>query len=121
MAQGSSLKEDRDSSEDYRGSLGDSPKESGSSLGTQREIAEKKTGGLAARSLEVVGLCGKVRVLIELDLKGIQINSMRQPDPLLGLVELNQLTKELVNVKVKPKFEKWREPLFWKFRRVNRQ
>ncbi|RWV91803.1 hypothetical protein GW17_00045877 [Ensete ventricosum] len=58
MAQGSSLKEDRDSSEDYRGSLGDSPKESGSSLGTQREIAEKKTGGLAARSLEVVGLCG---------------------------------------------------------------
>ncbi|RWW74217.1 hypothetical protein BHE74_00017843, partial [Ensete ventricosum] len=28
---------------------------------------------------------------------------------------LNQLTKELVNVKVKPKFEKWREPLLRKF------
>ncbi|RRT32547.1 hypothetical protein B296_00045991 [Ensete ventricosum] len=36
----------------------------------------------------------------------IQINSMRQPDLLLGLVELNQLTKELVNVNVKPEFEK---------------
>ncbi|RWW51946.1 hypothetical protein BHE74_00041665 [Ensete ventricosum] len=36
----------------------------------------------------------------------IEINSMRQPDPLLGLVELNQLTKELVYVKVKPEFEK---------------
>ncbi|RRT31544.1 hypothetical protein B296_00053756 [Ensete ventricosum] len=39
-------------------SLGDSPKESRSSLGTQREIAEKKTEGLAARLLEVVGVCG---------------------------------------------------------------
>ncbi|RWW25611.1 hypothetical protein BHE74_00020723 [Ensete ventricosum] len=36
-------------------------------------------------------------------------------------VELNQLTKELVNVKVKPKFEKWREPLLRKFWRVNRR
>ncbi|RWW57412.1 hypothetical protein BHE74_00035808 [Ensete ventricosum] len=40
-------------------------------------------------------------------------------NPLLGLVELrvelNQLTKELVNVKVKPEFEKWREPLLRKF------
>ncbi|RZS27436.1 hypothetical protein BHM03_00060897 [Ensete ventricosum] len=40
-------------------SLGDSPKESGSSLGTQREIAGKKTGGLVARLLEVVGVCGR--------------------------------------------------------------
>ncbi|RRT63595.1 hypothetical protein B296_00020331 [Ensete ventricosum] len=39
-------------------SLGDSPKESGSSLGTRREIAEKKTGGLASRLPEVAGVCG---------------------------------------------------------------
>ncbi|RWW82669.1 hypothetical protein BHE74_00008859 [Ensete ventricosum] len=38
-------------------SLGDSLKESGSSLGTRREIAGKKTGGLAARLPEVAGLC----------------------------------------------------------------
>ncbi|RWV77100.1 hypothetical protein GW17_00062121 [Ensete ventricosum] len=38
-------------------SLGDSPNESGSSLGTQREIAEKKTEGLVARLPEVVGVC----------------------------------------------------------------
>ncbi|RWW40422.1 hypothetical protein BHE74_00054167 [Ensete ventricosum] len=37
--------------------LGDSPKESGSSLGTRREIAGKKTGGLAARLSEVAGVC----------------------------------------------------------------
>ncbi|RWW85082.1 hypothetical protein BHE74_00006274 [Ensete ventricosum] len=40
-------------------SLGDSPKESGSSLGTRREIAGKKTGGLAARLPEVAGVCGR--------------------------------------------------------------
>ncbi|RWV77431.1 hypothetical protein GW17_00061739 [Ensete ventricosum] len=39
-------------------SLGDSSKESGSSLGTRREIARTKTGGLAARLPEVVGICG---------------------------------------------------------------
>ncbi|RZR88898.1 hypothetical protein BHM03_00016547 [Ensete ventricosum] len=38
-------------------SLGDSSKESGSSLGTRREIAGKKTGGLATRLSEVVGVC----------------------------------------------------------------
>ncbi|RRT42403.1 hypothetical protein B296_00041390, partial [Ensete ventricosum] len=37
--------------------LGDSPKESGSSLGTRREIAGKKTGGLAVRLREVARLC----------------------------------------------------------------
>ncbi|RZS23639.1 hypothetical protein BHM03_00056604 [Ensete ventricosum] len=87
--------------------LGDSPKESGSSLRTRREIAEKKTGGLTARLSKVARVCGiivRVRVLIELDLEGIQLSSMRQLDP--GLVELNQLTKELVNVKVKPEFKK---------------
>ncbi|RZS04222.1 hypothetical protein BHM03_00034518 [Ensete ventricosum] len=36
-------------------SLGDSPKESGSSLGTRREIAEKKTRGLVARLPEYAG------------------------------------------------------------------
>ncbi|RWV77977.1 hypothetical protein BHE74_00040963 [Ensete ventricosum] len=40
-------------------SLGDSPKESGSSLGTRREITRKKTGGLAARLPEVTGVCGR--------------------------------------------------------------
>ncbi|RWW42944.1 hypothetical protein BHE74_00051449, partial [Ensete ventricosum] len=40
-------------------SLGDSPKESGSSLGTRREIAGKKTGRLVARLSEVVGVCGR--------------------------------------------------------------
>ncbi|RRT71497.1 hypothetical protein B296_00025828 [Ensete ventricosum] len=38
-------------------SLGDSPKESGSSLGTRREIAGKKTEGLAARLPEVAEVC----------------------------------------------------------------
>ncbi|RWW36724.1 hypothetical protein BHE74_00058232 [Ensete ventricosum] len=36
----------------------DSPKESGSSLGTRREIARKKTGGLAARLPECAGITG---------------------------------------------------------------
>ncbi|RWW35761.1 hypothetical protein BHE74_00059267 [Ensete ventricosum] len=36
------------------------PKESGSSLGTRREIAEKKIEGLVARLPEVVGVCGTV-------------------------------------------------------------
>ncbi|RWV80646.1 hypothetical protein GW17_00058041 [Ensete ventricosum] len=39
-------------------SLGDSPKESGSSLGTRREITGKKTEGLAARLPEVAGVYG---------------------------------------------------------------
>ncbi|RWW23749.1 hypothetical protein GW17_00011987 [Ensete ventricosum] len=42
-----------------RDSLRDSPKELGSSLGTQREITGKKTGGLAARLLEVARVCGR--------------------------------------------------------------
>ncbi|RWV83485.1 hypothetical protein BHE74_00044321 [Ensete ventricosum] len=37
----------------------DSPKGPGSSLGTRREIAGKKTGGLAARMPETTELCGK--------------------------------------------------------------
>ncbi|RWW06371.1 hypothetical protein GW17_00030308 [Ensete ventricosum] len=41
-----------------RSSLGDSPKESGSSLGMRREIARKKTRGLAVRLSEVAGICG---------------------------------------------------------------
>ncbi|RWW43717.1 hypothetical protein BHE74_00050591 [Ensete ventricosum] len=36
-------------------SLGDSPKESGNSLGMRREIAGKKIGGLAARLPEYEG------------------------------------------------------------------
>ncbi|RRT62478.1 hypothetical protein B296_00009350 [Ensete ventricosum] len=40
-------------------SLGDSPKESGSSLGMRREITRKKTGGLAIRLPEVTGVCGR--------------------------------------------------------------
>ncbi|RWW43432.1 hypothetical protein BHE74_00050908 [Ensete ventricosum] len=79
-----------------RSSLGDSSKESRSLLGTRKEIAGTKTGGLAARLPEVARVYGTQ-------------------------VELNQLTKELVNVKVKSKFEKWREPLLRKFRRVNRR
>ncbi|RWV83859.1 hypothetical protein GW17_00054480 [Ensete ventricosum] len=44
---------------DLAGSLlGDSKKESRSSLGTRREIVGKKTGGLAARLPEVAGVCG---------------------------------------------------------------
>ncbi|RRT58713.1 hypothetical protein B296_00011255 [Ensete ventricosum] len=39
-------------------SLGDSLKGSGSSLGTRREIAGKKTGGLVARMSEATGLYG---------------------------------------------------------------
>ncbi|RRT57516.1 hypothetical protein B296_00016315 [Ensete ventricosum] len=34
-------------------------------------------------------------------------------------VELNQLIKEMVNVKVKSELEKWREPLLQKFRWIN--
>ncbi|RWW10346.1 hypothetical protein GW17_00026112 [Ensete ventricosum] len=41
------------------GLLGDSSKGSGSSLGTQREIVEKKIGGLAARMSDAAGLCWK--------------------------------------------------------------
>ncbi|RRT32139.1 hypothetical protein B296_00053015 [Ensete ventricosum] len=40
-------------------SLGDSPKGSGSSLGTRREIAGKKTRGLAARMPKATRLCRK--------------------------------------------------------------
>ncbi|RRT45801.1 hypothetical protein B296_00007488 [Ensete ventricosum] len=39
-------------------SLGDSPKESGSSLGMRREIAGKKTRGLATILPEVAGVYG---------------------------------------------------------------
>ncbi|RRT34328.1 hypothetical protein B296_00044510 [Ensete ventricosum] len=74
-------------------SLGDSPKELGNSLGTRREIAGKKIRGLATRLPEVIGVCGTQ-------------------------VELNQLTKELVNVKVKSKSKKWRESLLRKFRLI---
>ncbi|RWV98979.1 hypothetical protein GW17_00038144 [Ensete ventricosum] len=45
-------------------SLGDSPKESGSSLGTRREIAGKKIRGLAARLLEVARVCGNLAMLL---------------------------------------------------------
>ncbi|RWV77303.1 hypothetical protein GW17_00061885, partial [Ensete ventricosum] len=38
-------------------SLGDSLKESGSSLGTRKEIAGKKTRGLATRLPQVAGIC----------------------------------------------------------------
>ncbi|RWW56319.1 hypothetical protein BHE74_00036977 [Ensete ventricosum] len=38
-------------------SLGDPPKETGSSLGTRRKIAGKKIGGLAVRLPEVTGIC----------------------------------------------------------------
>ncbi|RRT55613.1 hypothetical protein B296_00017087 [Ensete ventricosum] len=48
----------------------------------------KKTKRLTARMSEAAGLVG---------------------------VELNWLTKGLVNIMFKPKFEKWREPLLWKF------
>ncbi|RWV77577.1 hypothetical protein GW17_00061568 [Ensete ventricosum] len=39
-------------------SLGDLLKESGSSLETRKEIAGKKTGGLAAKLPEVARVCG---------------------------------------------------------------
>ncbi|RWW43887.1 hypothetical protein BHE74_00050394 [Ensete ventricosum] len=52
----------------------------------------KKTRGLIARMPEGAGLTG---------------------------VELNWLTKGLVNIRFKPKFEKWREPLLRKFWWVN--
>ncbi|RWV90071.1 hypothetical protein BHE74_00049600 [Ensete ventricosum] len=38
-------------------SLGDSPKESGNSPGTRREITGKKTEGLATRLSEVTEIC----------------------------------------------------------------
>ncbi|RRT46099.1 hypothetical protein B296_00044075 [Ensete ventricosum] len=46
-----------------RSSLGDSLRELGSSLGTQREIAGKKTGGLAKRLSEYVGNLGNGQLL----------------------------------------------------------
>ncbi|RZS11229.1 hypothetical protein BHM03_00042534 [Ensete ventricosum] len=39
--------------------LGDLSKESGSSLKTQREVAGKKTEGLATRLLDIAGVCGR--------------------------------------------------------------
>ncbi|RRT31987.1 hypothetical protein B296_00038029 [Ensete ventricosum] len=62
-------------------SLGDSSKESGRSLGTRWEITGEKTRRLVVSMPEVTGL-------VE--------------------VELNQLTKELVNIKSKLEFKKWR-------------
>ncbi|RWW37458.1 hypothetical protein BHE74_00057410, partial [Ensete ventricosum] len=40
-------------------SLGDSPNESGSLLGTRRDITGKKTKGLTTTLPEVGGVCGK--------------------------------------------------------------
>ncbi|RRT38899.1 hypothetical protein B296_00027765 [Ensete ventricosum] len=49
-------------------SLGDSPKESGISLGTQREIARKKTIGLATRLSEVAGVYRKGTAFVEISM-----------------------------------------------------
>ncbi|RZS15075.1 hypothetical protein BHM03_00046855 [Ensete ventricosum] len=65
-------------------SLGDSPKEPGSSLGMRREIAGRRPEDLPQDYRRLSEYAG---------------------------VDLNQLTKELVNIKIKPDFEKWREPL----------
>ncbi|RWW41496.1 hypothetical protein BHE74_00053013 [Ensete ventricosum] len=46
-------------------SLGDPPKESGSSLGMRREIVGKKTGGLAVRLPEVARVCGTPMALYD--------------------------------------------------------
>ncbi|RZS21213.1 hypothetical protein BHM03_00053825 [Ensete ventricosum] len=46
-----------------KSSLGDSPKESGSSLGTRREITGKKTRGLTVRLSEYAGNLGGGQLL----------------------------------------------------------
>ncbi|RWV82772.1 hypothetical protein GW17_00055697 [Ensete ventricosum] len=126
MAQGSSPEEDQDSSEDCQEKpkglpgvgkvlkwiLGIWPS-SDDAVGSRRKFARRfveRIGKLAGnakgdRRKEDRRTCRKIA------------GGCR--NPLLGLVELrvelNQLTKELVNVKVKPEFEKWREPLLRKF------
>ncbi|RWV89180.1 hypothetical protein GW17_00048686 [Ensete ventricosum] len=66
----------------------------GKLTGNMSGDCRKKTIGLIARMSEATGLAG---------------------------VELNWLTRGLVNIMFKPEFEKWREPLLRKFRRVNRR
>ncbi|RZS11215.1 hypothetical protein BHM03_00042529, partial [Ensete ventricosum] len=57
-----------------RSSLGDSPKELGSSLGTQREIAEKKTRGLATRLPEYMGVDCLVNIFRRLGLDDLTVS-----------------------------------------------
>ncbi|RWV90767.1 hypothetical protein BHE74_00040542 [Ensete ventricosum] len=72
-------------SDDVVGSRRRSLGDSPKGLGSSLGDHWKKTGRLTARMAEATRLVG---------------------------VELNWLTKELVNIRFKPKFEKWREPLF---------
>ncbi|RRT77035.1 hypothetical protein B296_00015574 [Ensete ventricosum] len=59
-------------------SLGDSPKESGSSLGTRREIIGKKIGGLVARSSETVGVYGRFDLHLKKISSGCRCASRRR-------------------------------------------
>ncbi|RRT46000.1 hypothetical protein B296_00015115 [Ensete ventricosum] len=67
-------------------SLGDSPKESGSSLGTRREITRKKTGGLSARLPEVTRVCGKAKASSARCSTSGRVYTYRQRSKALSLV-----------------------------------
>ncbi|RRT32193.1 hypothetical protein B296_00057917 [Ensete ventricosum] len=60
-------------------SLGDSPKESGSSLRTRREITRKKTVGLTTRLPEVIGICGMIGLPVPHNPSGGQQVSVSKP------------------------------------------
>ncbi|RRT32406.1 hypothetical protein B296_00058555 [Ensete ventricosum] len=60
-----------------RSSLGDSSKKLGSSLGTQREIAGKKTRGLATRLPDVAGVCRRFDLHTKKIGSGCQCTSRR--------------------------------------------
>ncbi|RRT33144.1 hypothetical protein B296_00043724 [Ensete ventricosum] len=100
-----------------KSSLGDPPKESGSSLGMRREITEKKTGGLAVRLPEVARECGTLMVLYDtLDalMSRAFPTTLRGPAQMrynrlkpLSISSFDQLTREfefnfLVSAKPKP-------------------
>ncbi|RRT83697.1 hypothetical protein B296_00016947 [Ensete ventricosum] len=77
--------------------------------GFRREFARRFVEGIGKLAGNTLG-----------DHRGEDEKICRKYAEVTGLAELNQLTKELVNIKLKPEFEKWREPLLWKFWRVNR-
>ncbi|RWW06385.1 hypothetical protein GW17_00030290 [Ensete ventricosum] len=61
-----------------RSSLGDSPKGSGSSLRTRREIIRKKTRGLTTRMPEAAGLCGRFGLYLKKIGSGRRCTSRRR-------------------------------------------
>ncbi|RWW78687.1 hypothetical protein BHE74_00013076 [Ensete ventricosum] len=87
-------------------------------VGDRREFARRFAEGIEKLARNTPGDHRKKTVrLTARDSRVCQNAGVRS---LSLVVELNWLTKELVSIKFKPEFEKWREPFFRRFRRVNR-